>query len=55
MNEISEATFEALLKLDTPTICNALEVVAPERRNHGFNIRPFVCARPQLEIGRAHV
>jgi len=48
MGEISQEDFAGLLKLDTPTVCNALEVVAPQRRNRGFNIRPFVCARPEL-------
>ncbi|MFZ9130039.1 MAG: RraA family protein [Pseudomonadales bacterium] len=40
---------EALTALATPTICNALEVVEPKRRGHGYNIRPFVCAHPQLK------
>lgn len=39
----------ALRKLDTPTVCNALEVVAPERRGHGYTIAPFFCPRPGLE------
>lgn len=33
---------------DTPTICNALELVLPERRGMGFTRRPFVCAFPSL-------
>jgi len=37
-----------LAAFDTPTICNALEVVAPQRRGFGYTTRPFVCARPQL-------
>ena len=48
MSEISAKTAKALGELDTPTICNAVEVVAPERRNRGFNIRPFVCAHREL-------
>jgi regulator of RNase E activity RraA len=39
---------ETLRQWDTPTICNALELVAPERRGHGFTIRPMVCADPKL-------
>ena len=39
---------EALLQLDTPTVCNALEVVDPSRRGRGFNIKPFVCGQPSL-------
>ena len=35
-----------LQAFDTPTICNALEIVLPERRLSGFTRRPFVCAFP---------
>ena len=38
----------ALRALDTPTICNALEVVAPERRGYGYTTDPLVCAFPDL-------
>ena len=48
MSELSEELAEELKKLDTPTICNALEVVDPSRRARGFNIRPLVCAYPKL-------
>jgi regulator of RNase E activity RraA len=46
--ELSSEIWNALLALDTPTVCNALEVVNPGRRARGFNIRPFVCVRPSL-------
>ncbi len=39
---------EHLRAFDTPTICNALEIVLPERRGHGFTTRPFVAADPEL-------
>jgi len=39
---------EALGRYDTPTICNAMEIVAPERRAIGFTTRPMVCPFPQL-------
>lgn len=39
---------EALRQWDTPTICNALEVVVPARRGHGFTVRPLVAADPKL-------
>ena len=45
---LDPSLLDALAVLDTPTICNALEVVEPSRRGHGYNIRPFVCARPSL-------
>src|SRR5438270_13991539 len=34
---------EALGRYDTPTICNALEIVAPHRRLIGFTTKPLVC------------
>lgn len=46
--ELSNETIEALRALDTPTVCNALEVVAPDRRTRGFNVKPLVCAHPGL-------
>ena len=45
---ISSQTLADLRTLDTPTVCNALEVVAPDRRTTGFTIEPLVCARPRL-------
>ncbi len=39
---------EHLRAFDTPTICNALELLLPERRGHGFTTRPFVAADPEL-------
>jgi regulator of RNase E activity RraA len=38
----------ALAQFDTPTLCNALERVAPERRGRGFTREPLVCAAPSL-------
>ena len=40
--------FELLRQWDTPTICNALELVVPQRRGHGFTVRPMVAAAPKL-------
>jgi len=48
MSTISPDLLGTLRRWDTPTICNALEVVAPERRATGFTIAPLVCARPSL-------
>ncbi len=45
---VSEAVLEELRTLDTPTVCNALELTSPERRDHGFNVSPLVCTRPDL-------
>ena len=35
--------------VDTPTICNALELVVPARRATGFTRRPLIAAFPQLK------
>ena len=37
-----------LTTFDTPTICNALEIVAPERRLTGFTTKPLVCPFPDM-------
>jgi hypothetical protein len=39
---------EKLAQYDTPTICNAMEVVAPERRLIGYTTKPLVCPFPDL-------
>ena len=38
----------ALGALDTPTVCNALEICLPERRSFGFTPRHLRCVRPEL-------
>ena len=43
-----EALLAALRRYDTPTLCNALERVAPERRGHGFTTSPLHCVHPRL-------
>lgn len=48
MTELTEALRAELMKLDTPTVCNALEIVAPERRGYGYTVQPLVCTRPEL-------
>ena len=48
MLKLNKEILEGLKALDTPTVCYALEVVDPNRRNRGFNVRPFVCAHPEL-------
>jgi len=45
---IDAALLEKLKSYDTPTICNALEVVDPARRLTGFTVRPLVCPFPDL-------
>jgi len=45
---ITAALLDEMRKVDTPTICNALEIVAPERRGTGFTTGSMVAARPEL-------
>jgi len=45
---LDENDLAALRALDTPTICNALEITSPERRAIGFTTTPLVCPRPHL-------
>src|SRR5438445_3660469 len=40
---------EALRAFDTPTICNALEIVAPARRTIGFTRRQLIAPFPELK------
>ncbi|MGY4594723.1 hypothetical protein ACVWXL_002469 [Bradyrhizobium sp. GM22.5] len=42
------SVLEALGRYDTPTICNAMEIVAPERRLIGYTTKPLVCPFPDL-------
>lgn len=46
---LSGEALRALAAFDTPTICNALELVTPERRAFGFNRRPLVAPFPALK------
>lgn len=39
-----------LATIDTPTVCNALEVVVPKRRGYGYTVEPLVCTRPELGV-----
>ncbi len=48
MGMMTRELLETLKAFDTPTICNALERVAPERTGYGYTTRPLVCVHPQL-------
>ena len=45
---LNEAELAALRAYDTPTICNALEIVCPERRALGFTTETLICSFPDL-------
>jgi len=49
MTTLTQRDLDALAQFDTPTICNALELVAPDRRALGFNRRPLVCPFPSMK------
>ncbi len=49
LRPFSAADLEILKTWDTPTICNGLELVAPERRAIGFTIAPIVAADRKLK------
>jgi regulator of RNase E activity RraA len=48
MFELTADLMAELKSVDTPTVCNALELLVPERRGYGFTTRPLVCTRPEL-------
>jgi regulator of RNase E activity RraA len=45
---LDAAVLGALAAFDTPTICNALEVLVPDRRGWGYTTTPLVCPWPAL-------
>jgi regulator of RNase E activity RraA len=53
----SRADLDALAQWDTPTICNGLELLVPERRAIGFTTEPVVAADRALKpiVGLARV
>src|SRR4029077_285580 len=54
---VASTDLDALCAFDTPTICNALEIAAPERRAFGFNRPPLLAplpgAKPVVGYARA--
>lgn len=46
---LSADELAALAAMDTPTVCNALELLVPERRGHGYTTRPFTCLCPEAK------
>ena len=44
----SKAQFEFLQSIDTPTVCNLIEIVAPERRGSGYTVKHLHCPFPDL-------
>jgi regulator of RNase E activity RraA len=45
---VTKDQFEFLRSLDTPTVCNLIEMVAPERRGLGYTVKHLHCPFPDL-------
>ncbi len=48
MSKITADDLRALTQWDTPTICNALEEIVPDRRGFGYTTQPLVALDPNL-------
>ena len=44
----TEQDFAFLRSIDTPTVCNLIEVVAPNRRGTGYTVKHLTCPFPDL-------
>jgi regulator of RNase E activity RraA len=45
---LSKEEFEFLRSIDTPTVCNLIEIVTPARRGAGYTVRHLHCPFPDL-------
>ena len=45
---VSDNQFSFLRSIDTPTVCNLIEIVAPERRGFGYTVTHLHCPFPDL-------
>ena len=45
---VSESQFAFLRSIDTPTVCNLIEIVTPERRGAGYTVSHLLCPFPDL-------
>ena len=48
MTAPTQSQLEFLRSIDTPTVCNLVEIVAPERRGHGYTVKHLHCPFPDL-------
>jgi regulator of RNase E activity RraA len=46
--KVSKEEFEFLRSIDTPTVCNLVEMVTPARRGAGYTIKHLHCPFPDL-------
>jgi regulator of RNase E activity RraA len=47
-DSLPKAQADFLRSIDTPTVCNLIEMVAPERRGHGYTVKHLHCPFPDL-------
>jgi regulator of RNase E activity RraA len=45
---LSKDEFDFLRSIDTPTVCNLIEIVAPQRRGAGYTVKHLHCPFPDL-------
>jgi regulator of RNase E activity RraA len=45
---LPQSELDFLRSIDTPTVCNLIEIVAPERRGHGYTVKHLHCPFPDL-------
>jgi len=48
MPTATQSQMDFLRSIDTPTVCNLVEIVAPERRGSGYTVRHLHCPFPDL-------
>jgi len=48
MPTATQSQMDFLRSIDTPTVCNLVEIVAPERRGSGYTIKHLHCPFPDL-------
>tara|TARA_B100000900_G_scaffold290074_1_gene248928 strand:+ start:73 stop:780 length:708 start_codon:yes stop_codon:yes gene_type:complete len=46
--KLNEQLIQELQTMDTPTVCNALEILIPKRRGYGYTTTNLICTRPHL-------
>jgi regulator of RNase E activity RraA len=47
-NTLSKDEFDFLRSIDTPTVCNLIEIVSPQRRGAGYTVKHLHCPFPDL-------
>src|ERR1700704_2801270 len=48
MTAPTQGHFDFLQSIDTPTVCNLVEIVVPERRGSGYTVKHLHCPFPEL-------